>query len=120
MAEKSRYNDEELDFFDEVILKKIAKATEELDYYMVQMKEQEDAEAKLKGLDDASSAQENEKNQAMAGRQRKLIQHLENARFRIKKKTYGICRETGVLISKERLSAVPHATLSILAKQSHL
>ncbi|MDV7402911.1 TraR/DksA C4-type zinc finger protein, partial [Arthrospira platensis SPKY1] len=73
---------------------------------------------KVKALDDGIGTAENERLSDMAGRQRKLIQHLENALVRIKNKTYGICRQTGELIAKERLRAVPHATLSIEAKQN--
>ena len=67
---------------------------------------------------DGLSTVESERLTTLAGRQRKLISHLENALIRIKNKVYGVCRESGVLISKERLMAVPHATLSIAAKQT--
>ena len=77
----------------------------------------ENSDAKIKGLDDGITTMENETTSNMAARQRKLIQHLENALIRIQNKAYGVCRETGKLISKERLRAVPHATLSIQAKQ---
>ena len=118
MAKKTRYTDKELKEFEKLLDKKIKKATEELNYYQQQIQELAEADAtKLKGLDDATGAVESERLQVMAGRQSKLIKHLENAKLRVQNKVYGICRETGVLISKERLKAVPHATLSIKAKQ---
>jgi len=75
---------------------------------------------KIKGLDDGTGTVESERLQTMASRQRKLIQHLENAKMRVMNKVYGICRETNKLIFKERLKAVPHATLNIEAKQKKL
>jgi RNA polymerase-binding transcription factor DksA len=72
---------------------------------------------KIKGLDDGTGVAESERLYTMAARQRKHIQHLAHALLRIKNKVYGICRVTGKLIAKERLLAVPHATLSIEAKQ---
>jgi len=71
----------------------------------------------VKGLDDGTGSAESDRITSMASRQQNLIQHLENAKIRIKNKVYGVCRQTGKLISKERLRAVPHATLSIEAKQ---
>ena len=116
---KTRYNDEELAEFEAIIDKKLEKARSELEFYRSQMKNRaENSDIKLKGLDDGISTAELERMTTMAVRQQKLIQHLENAKLRIKNKVYGICRETGKLISKERLKAVPHATLSISAKQS--
>ena len=116
---KIRYPDVELAEFDLLLDQKIAKAAENLDYYKSQIKELADAdETKLKSLGDATGSVESERLQSMAARQNKLIKHLENSKIRIKNKVYGICRETGALISKERLKAVPHATLSIKAKQN--
>lgn len=116
--EKTRYSDEELAEFEQLIDEKLEKANDQLDYYREQMANlAESADAKLKGLDDGISTGESERLMGMAARQQKLIQHLENAKIRIKNKVYGVCRETGKLISKERLKAVPHATLSITAKQ---
>lgn len=118
MAEKNRYTADELAEFDKIIDFKLQKATEELQYYRKQMEELADSpEAKVKGLDDGIGTIETERLINLASRQRKLISHLENAKVRIINKTYGICRESGVLISKARLKAVPHATLSIKAKQ---
>ncbi len=118
-TEKSRFTDEELVEFDQLIDEKLAKAREQLDFYLQQIQElAESAEGKIKGLDDGVSTVETERLYTLAGRQRKLIDHLDNAKMRIKNKVYGICRVTGKLIAKERLRAVPHATLSIEAKQN--
>lgn len=118
MAEKNRYTADELTEFGDIIDSKLEKANEELNYYRKQIEElAESPEAKVKGLDDGIGTVETERLYNLASRQRKLISHLENAKVRIINKTYGVCRETGVLISKERLKAVPHATLSIKAKQ---
>lgn len=118
-TEKSRYSDNELAEFRELIEEKLAKAQQQLNFYLQQIGELADnPDSKLKGLDDASSTMESERLYTNAARQRKLIRHLENALIRIENKVYGVCRETGKLISKERLRAVPHATLSIAAKQN--
>ena len=77
-------------------------------------------DSKIKGLDDGIGTAENERITTMAARLKKHVQHLENANIRIRNKVYGVCRETGKLIAKERLRAVPHATLSIAAKQSKI
>ena len=117
--EKTRYSEEELAFFEDLIDKKLKAAKQQLDFYLTQLQEMaQDPDSKVKGLDDGISTAESERITTLAGRQRKLIQHLENAKIRIQNKVYGVCRESGVLISKERLIAVPHATLSIAAKQS--
>lgn len=118
-SEKSRYSDNELAEFRELIEDKLKKAEQQLNFYLQQIGELADnPDSKLKGLDDASSTMESERLYTNAARQRKLIRHLENALIRIENKVYGVCRETGKLISKERLRAVPHATLSIEAKQN--
>ncbi len=118
MAQKNRYTSEELEEFQLIIDEKLVKANEELAYYRKQIEElAESPEAKVKGLDDGIGTVETERLYTLASRQRKLISHLENAKVRIINKTYGVCRETGELISKARLKAVPHATLSIKAKQ---
>ena len=118
-GEKTRYTDEELDEFRILIEKKLARAKEQLEFYLNQLSEMaENEDAKIKGLDDGIGTAENERTTSLAARQKKHIQHLENALIRIQNKVYGICRETGKLISKERLKAVPHATLSIEAKQN--
>ncbi|MGA0257811.1 MAG: TraR/DksA family transcriptional regulator [Saprospiraceae bacterium] len=118
MEEKTRYSDDELKEFEAIIDQKLAKAEEELNYYLNQIKElAENDGTKVKGLDDGQGTIESTRLQQMASRQTKLIQHLNNAKMRISNKVYGICSETGKLISKARLKAVPHATLSIEAKQ---
>jgi RNA polymerase-binding transcription factor DksA len=117
--QKSRYSDKELEEFDQLIDQKLIVAREQLEFYLKQLEDMaENPDNKIKGLDDGLSSLESERISSMASRQQKLIQHLENAKIRIKNKVYGICRETGKLISKERLRAVPHATLSIEAKQA--
>lgn len=116
---KTRYSDKELEEFDQLIDQKLIVAREQLEFYLKQLEDMaENPDNKIKGLDDGLSTLESERVSSMAARQQKLIQHLENAKIRIKNKVYGICRETGRLISKERLRAVPHATLSIEAKQA--
>ncbi len=116
---KTRYSNKELKEFEALIDEKLSKAQEQLDFYLNQLADLADnPDAKVKGLDDGIGTAESERITNLAGRQRKLIQHLQNAKIRIKNKVYGICRETGKLISKERLKAVPHATLSIEAKQN--
>ena len=117
---KTRYTDEELEEFNILITEKLRKAKEQLSFYMSQLNDIHDnPDSKIKGLDDGIFTAESERVTNMASRQKKLIQHLENALIRIKNKVYGVCRETGKLISKERLRAVPHATLSIEAKQKN-
>ena len=118
-GEKTRYSDEELDEFRRLIERKLERAREQLDFYLTQLSEMaENEDAKIKGLDDGIGTAENERTTSLAARQKKHIQHLENALIRIQNKVYGICRVTGKLISKQRLKAVPHATLSIEAKQN--
>jgi RNA polymerase-binding transcription factor DksA len=117
--QKTRYSDKELAEFDQLIDEKLIVAREQLEFYLKQLEDMaENPDNKIKSLDDGLSSLESERISSMASRQQKLIQHLENAKIRIKNKVYGICRETGKLISKERLRAVPHATLSIEAKQA--
>ena len=116
-AEKTRYSDSELAEFELIIEEKLLEAKKQLEFYAQQLSESaNNADSKSKGLDDSIGSVENEQISTLASRSRKYIQHLENARLRIQNKVYGICRETGKLISKERLKAVPHATLSIEAK----
>jgi RNA polymerase-binding transcription factor DksA len=118
-VEKSRYSDIELEEFKGIIEVKLAKAKEELALYMSQLTDRGDnADSKSKGLDDGIGTVEVERMNTLAARQKKYINHLENALIRIQNKVYGICRESGKLIGKERLKAVPHATLSIDAKKS--
>ena len=111
--EKTRYSDEELEEFRKLIEDKLEKAKSQLDSFLQQISDGAESEdAKIRGLSDGVNSTERERMNQMASRQRKHIQHLENARLRIQNKVYGICRVTGKLISKDRLRAVPHATLS--------
>jgi RNA polymerase-binding protein DksA len=110
-----RYSDKELAEFKEILMNKLNKARKELEFYQEQIRSESD-DNRFHNLEDGSSTMERENLNQMASRQIKFIQHLEKALVRIENKTYGICRETGKLISKDRLKAVPHATLSIEAK----
>jgi len=119
---KTRYSDKELQEFKKLILKKLESAREEFKYLQEQISRTGDysaADAASKNVifEDGTDTQEREQINQMAARQRKFIDNLEKALVRIENKTYGICRETGNLISKKRLKAVPHATLSIEAKK---
>ena len=117
MPRKTRYSDKELEKFKALITKKLEKAREELTFYKNQLNDRADnPDSKLKGLDDGNGTAEAERLTELAARQGKYIKHLENALIRIENKVYGVCRVTGKLISKKRLMAVPHATLSIEAK----
>lgn len=118
MEELTRYSDSDLAQFKELIDSKLEMANVQLQSYVDQISSaSENANAKLRGLDDGASTVEREQLNVLLARQRKHIKHLQNALLRIQNKVYGVCRETNKLISKERLMAVPHATLSIEAKQ---
>ena len=118
-AVKTRYTKTELNEFEKLIDEKLVEAKQQLQFYLTQLSNMADnPDNKVKGLDDGIGTAENERLSTMALRLKKHIQHLENAKLRIQNKVYGICRVTGKLISKDRLKAVPHATLSIDAKQS--
>jgi RNA polymerase-binding transcription factor DksA len=112
-----RYSDADLVLFKEVILKKIAKAKEEIDFYSDQIKNSSESETQFASIDDGSMTSERENMNQIVVRMQKLISHLESALVRIENKSYGICRETGRLIPKERLLVVPHATLSVEGKK---
>jgi RNA polymerase-binding transcription factor DksA len=121
MTEKTRYSDEELQEFKEIILEKIKKAQEDYDVLRATISHSDDNDIQdtsptFKVLEEGASVLSKEEAGKLAQRQQKFIQHLQTALIRIENKTYGVCRETGKLISKERLRAVPHATLSIDAK----
>jgi DnaK suppressor protein len=121
MAEKTRYSDEELAEFKELILDKLSVAKRNYDEMMRTLMNQDgndvdDTSPTYKILEEGSATQTKEELTQQAARQQKFIQGLEAALVRIENKTYGICRVTGKLIPKERLRAVPHATLSIEAK----
>ncbi len=120
--EKSRYSDEELAEFKELILSKLVLAKREYDQMMAVLMNTEgndvhDTSPTFKVLEEGSTTQNKEELTTLAVRQQKFINGLQMALMRIENKTYGICRVTGKLIPKERLRAVPHATLSIEAKQ---
>lgn len=115
---KTRYSEDELNFFSTLISGKLTQAKGQLDFYLEQIHDSTaNTNNRVKGVEEGIQSAENERLVDLAGRQKKLIHHLENANLRIQNKVYGVCRETGELISKARLEAVPHATLSIKAKQ---
>ena len=121
MAEKLRYSDAELEEFREAINAKLELAKRDYDQMMRSLRNEDgndvsDTSPTYKGLEDGSYTSSREELMQLAQRQAKFIQGLQGALIRIENKTYGICRETGKLIPKERLMAVPHATLSIEAK----
>ena len=118
-----RYSDAELEEFKQIILEKLEKANR--DYEQLKKSIQfldgndiQDTSPTFKMFEEGASNLSKEETGKLAERQEKFIKHLKEALIRIENKTYGICRETGKLIPKERLRAVPHATLSIDAKQS--
>ena len=122
MAEKTRYSDAELEEFRAIILEKLELAKR--DYEMLKSgitnsdgNDTADTSPTFKVLEEGASTLSKAEAGRLAQRQMKFIQNLQAALIRIENKTYGICRETGKLIPKERLRAVPHATLSIEAKQ---
>jgi RNA polymerase-binding transcription factor DksA len=118
---KTRYTDEELEEFREIILKKLEKAKSDLKLLTEALSNDgengtNDTSPTFKVLEEGYQVLSKEENGRLAARQQKFINNLENALIRIENKTYGICRATGKLIAKERLRIVPHATLSIEAK----
>ncbi|HHV02447.1 MAG: TraR/DksA C4-type zinc finger protein [Bacteroidales bacterium] len=123
VKEKVRYSDEELQEFKALINEKLAQARadyEELKAIVThsQSNDTEDTSPTFKVLEEGASALSKEEAGQLALRQHKFIQSLEMALIRIENKSYGICRETGKLIPKERLRLVPHATLSVEAKNN--
>jgi len=123
MTEKKRYTDEELQEFKELILHKLAKARKDYETLKAVISNSagndiEDTSPTFKVLEEGAAVLSKEEAGRLAQRQAKFISHLDLALMRIENKTYGVCRETGKLISKERLRAVPHATLSIAAKKA--
>ena len=123
MAEKTRYSDEELEEFRQIINDKLALARRELSIMMGQLNNSDnngvdDTSPTYKALEEGSASQSKEEIAQMAGRQQKFIQGLEAALVRFENKTYGIDRMTGELIPKERLRIVPHATLSVASKNA--
>lgn len=118
---KTHYSDEELEEFKAIILEKLRKAKNDLKllvdaYTNSGDNSTNDTSPTFKVLEEGQQVLSKEENRQLAARQERFIKNLEAALVRIENRTYGICRATGKLISKERLRAVPHATLSIDAK----
>ncbi|MGB1971634.1 MAG: TraR/DksA family transcriptional regulator [Flavobacteriaceae bacterium] len=118
---KNRYSDKDLEEFRKLIEEKIVKANEDLSllkstYMNNGNNGTEDTSPTFKAFEEGSETMSKEANTQLALRQEKFIRDLKNALMRIENKTYGVCRVTGKLIQKERLILVPHATLSIEAK----
>lgn len=116
-----RFSEADLAEFKEIILKKIVKAQNDLDLiksaYMNDLNNgTDDTSPTFKAFEEGSETMSKEANSQLAIRQEKFIRDLKNALFRVENKTYGVCKVTGKLISKERLKLVPHATMSIEAK----
>jgi len=123
MVKKTAYSVDELNEFRKLILSKIESAQEDLAILRAATANDsdngtEDTAPSFKAFEEGSSTLSKEENVKLAERQAKFIRNLNNALIRIENKTYGICRDTGNLISKERLRLVPHATLSIEAKNA--
>ena len=118
---KTRYSDSELKEFKDLLLDKLRSSKEELSALATSLSSPnangtDDTSGTYKTLEDGSATLEKEQINQLAARQKKFIEQLEAALVRIENKTYGICRETGKLIPKERLRAVPHTTLTMEAK----
>ena len=123
MAEKTRYSDDELQEFKEIINEKLKLARRDFTQMMEQLRNADnngvdDIAPTYKTLEEGSAAQSKEEIAQMANRQQKFIAGLEAALVRIENKTYGIDRMTGELIPKERLRVDPHATLSVASKNA--
>ncbi|BCY27712.1 TraR/DksA family transcriptional regulator [Flavobacterium okayamense] len=121
VEEKLRYSDSDLAEFKELILAKMEKAKADLELiksaYMNDLNNgTDDTSPTFKAFEEGSETMSKEANSQLAIRQEKFIRDLKNALIRIENKTYGVCKVTGKLISKERLRVVPHATMSIEAK----
>jgi len=121
VEEKLRYSDADLAEFKEIIVNKIEKAKADLELiksaYMNDLNNgTDDTSPTFKAFEEGSETMSKEANSQLAIRQEKFIRDLKNALFRVENKTYGVCKVTGKLISKERLKIVPHATMSIEAK----
>ena len=120
---KNRYGDAELNEFREIIESKLVEAREDLLILKGSLSHKDDHGTDDTGrsfnmMEDGAETLMREENAQLAARSEKFIKNLENALIRINNKTYGVCRKTGKLISKERLKLVPHATLSIEAKKA--
>ena len=121
MEERTRYSEADLQEFKAIIQQKIEKAEKDLallreSFINDQNNGTDDTSPTFKAFEEGAETLSKEQNAILAGRQEKFIRDLKHALIRIENKTYGICRVTGKLIDKERLKAVPHATLSIDAK----
>lgn len=121
IEEMTRYSDADLAEFKQIIKEKIEKAQADLDLiksaYMNDLNNgTDDTSPTFKAFEEGSETMSKEANSQLAIRQEKFIRDLKNALFRVENKTYGVCKVTGKLISKERLKIVPHATMSIEAK----
>jgi RNA polymerase-binding transcription factor DksA len=119
--EKTKYTATELKEFEKLILEKMNNAQKELNFIRESLQRSklsgtDSTQGALKTLEDGADTMEKESLSQLAGRQQKFITNLEKALIRIKNGTYGICKDSGVLIDKKRLRAVPHATQSIEAK----
>ncbi|AJW63855.1 TraR/DksA C4-type zinc finger protein [Elizabethkingia sp. HX WHF] len=119
--ERVRYSDADLEEFRKIIEEKIEKAEKDLSliresFINDRNNGTDDTSPTFKAFEEGAETLSKEQNALLASRQEKFIRDLKNALIRIKNKTYGVCRVTGNLISKDRLKAVPHATLSIEAK----
>ncbi|MGV8962709.1 MAG: TraR/DksA family transcriptional regulator [Candidatus Saccharimonadaceae bacterium] len=125
MNEKTRYSDMELEEFRSIIKDKLDAAKGEYENLRAVVMNADgndtgDTSPTFKNMEEGASTLSKEDAGRLAQRQMKFIQNLQGALIRIENKTYGICRETGKLIPKERLRAVPHATLSIEAKEGQV
>lgn len=123
MSEQVRYSDEELEEFRQIILTKLAAATSLYDELVASLRADEgndtaDTASTFKALEEGANTLEREATARLAERQLQFINHLKAALTRIDNKTYGICRASGKLIPKERLRAVPHATLCVEEKNN--
>ena len=123
MNEKTRYSDEELEEFRAIIMAKLEKAKRDYEQLRdgvtnLEGNDVSDTSPTFKVLEEGATTLSKEESGRLAQRQMKFIQNLQAALIRIENKTYGICRETGKLIPAARLRVVPHATLSIEAKES--
>ncbi|MGB0807145.1 MAG: TraR/DksA family transcriptional regulator [Salibacteraceae bacterium] len=120
MSEKNKYSDADLAEFKELIEAKLEEARKDLEMLNSAISNDNngtnDTSPSFKMMEDGSDTLSREETSQLAARQEKFINSLNNALIRIENKTYGVCRETGNLISKARLRIVPHATLSIEAK----
>ncbi len=123
MSEKTRYSEEELAEFKKIIIEKLEQAQRDYEILRDSLahndgNDTQDTSPTFKVLEEGAMVLSKEETGKLAQRQLQFIQHLKAALVRIENKTYGVCRETGKLIPKERLMAVPHATLSIEAKNA--